>query len=312
MNTLEAMIKIEGGFERVVNEKLAPGIKTPDFVYHYSSIGAFLNMSKSNELWFTHASFMNDPLEIEFGISVIMNILEKHKHTPKVIEILTRQQNEHKQYQLALTRNLAFIFSLSEVGDSLPQWIQYGSSGNGVCLEFINTKILTSIASELTSKRFAYFPVQYYSNDFTPLSGNIRNFEDSVVGYFKEIEEFVQPLSVDYDINASSALFETTRLLASLIKSSFHAQEKEWRFVIFTGRGEKDICLASTEQGAKMYYALKLKSSNSFSLLNSVMVGPNHFGDRRIGAVLDQSSFKEQNIFLSVNYSNGVLRNAKT
>jgi len=159
--------KIDNDFVNIMNNNLSPITKKLDYVYHYTSIDSFMKIMESNQLWFSHASFLNDPLEIAFGIDVIVNILEKKKDEyPIVLSIINKQRNIYKEMSLDLTRNLVFIFSFSEFSDKLSSWIQYGDVGYGVCLEFIQPLLMNKISSQDAGyNNGIFFPIQYYSNE---------------------------------------------------------------------------------------------------------------------------------------------------
>jgi len=302
--------KIDNDFVNIMNNNLAPKTKTFDYVYHYTSIDSFMKIMQSNQLWFSHASFLNDPLEIAFGIDVIVNILEKKKDEyPIVLSIINKQRNIYKEMSLDLTRNLVFIFSFSEFSDKLSSWIQYGDDGYGVCLQFIQPLLMNKISSQDTGyNNGIFFPIQYYSNEYLPNSNNIIGFNEAIIDYYKGMEIFINDEGMEKEPNVQRTLYEMTKSFACFIKNDFHSDEKEWRYVIFSGVGDNNIIIVPAEHGAKMFYKVSFTNDKIISLLNEIIIGPKHNNDPRIAAALNVYVNQKQQINYYFSFSKGILR----
>lgn len=106
------------------------------YLYHYTTIDALVNgiivpSPKNGEeicLRATHNQYMNDPLEFQWGVSLLENIsaeLEK-----KGIDI-----KQVKDFFEGYKKNFYFL-CFSEQSDCLPMWTMYGGNGHGVSLKF--------------------------------------------------------------------------------------------------------------------------------------------------------------------------------
>jgi hypothetical protein len=302
--------KINEDFVIMMNSNLSPKLRKFDYVYHYTSIDSFINIMQSNELWFSHASFLNDPLEIAFGLDVIINILkEKKDDYSTVLQIIEKQRNTHKEYSLDLTRDLVFLFSFSELSDKLSSWIQYGDSGNGVCLQFIKPILLEKISSHTTKlSNDIFFPVQYFSSEFTPNLNNILGFNDAILEYYKGMEEFIKNEGMEKEQNVQRTLYEVTKSIACFIKNEFHADEKEWRYVVFSGRGDRNIIIKPSNSSVKMFYKIPFGDEKIMSLIDNIIIGPKHNQDPRVSASLEIFLYQKQGDMYNIRFSKGILR----
>jgi Protein of unknown function (DUF2971). len=312
MHPFEISLNVGSAFTDIIMKKLAPSIRPVDFIYHYTSIDSFLKIMSSNELWLSHASYMNDPLEVEFGISVILNIMKRKMPDSKMMKILEKQMVDIKYSSLDLKRDLAFVFSFSETDDHLPSWIQYGNSGNGICIGLINSKLLSTISPLLPTNKHMYFPVQYYAKHYEPSRSNIQGFENAVIDYYKLLDEKFQNINSEDEHHLKNYLYEMTKLLAAFIKHDFHEEEKEWRLVLFSGIGEKNIEVYSSMNSIKMSYRIEFREQKIMSLVDSLKVGPCHNEDERVRAALEIALWKYQGTHYNVQFSKGKIRNSKT
>jgi hypothetical protein len=311
MDTIHGiLIKINDDFVSMMNDNLSPKLKSFDYVYHYTSIDSFVSIMRSNELWFSHALYLNDPLEIAFGLDVIINILNKKKNDyTTVLNIIEKQRNVYKEYSLDLSRDLVFLFSFSELSDKLSSWIQYGDSGHGVCLEFIRPILLKNIGTHTTGLRGdIFFPIQYFSSEFIPHSNNIKGFNKALFDYYKRMENFIKKKEMEKEPNVQRTLYETTKSIACFIKNDFHASEKEWRYAVFSGIGDRNIILKQSNHGIKMFYKVPFENEKLIHLIDSIIIGPKHNRDPRIAAALEILIYQEQATMHNTRFSKGILR----
>jgi hypothetical protein len=304
------LTKIGEDFVTMMNSNLSPKLKNFDYVYHYTSIDSFMSIVKNNELWFSHALFLNDPLEIAFGLDVIINTLNIKKNDyATVLNIIEGQRNKYKEYSLDLNRDLVFLFSFSELSDKLSSWIQYGDSGRGVCLEFIRPILLKNISTHTTGlSADIFFPVQYYSSEFLPHTSNIDGFNDALFDYYKGMEEFITKEKMEKEQNVQRTLYEVTKSIACFIKNDFHADEKEWRYVVFSGRGDENVILKPINHGVKMFYKIPFGNEKLIRLIEHIIIGPKHNNDPRIAAALEIFIYQTQATMYNINFSKGILR----
>jgi len=255
---------------------------------------------------------MNDPLEINFGITVLLDILKKNKVSSEVIKIIEEKQTENQLNALSLRRDLIFVFSFTELRDYLPFWVQYANYGNGISMGFVNNKLIPAISPIIPNNRFMYFPVQYYATHNSPSKRNISIFENVIVDYYSDMGLLYSELDSDSKHNFRYSLFAISKLLAAFIKHDFHEDEKEWRYVVFSGMGENNIEIISNEGKIKMFYNIDFTNSMIMNNIDSITVGPCHGEDDRASAALEIALWKYQGLRHKVERSNGKIVNPKT
>jgi hypothetical protein len=335
-NLLSQQQHLEEEFINLMKDKLAANVKAPDYVYHYTSIESFLKIIESNTLWFTHMSFQNDPLEVNFGIDVILHVLSKNENVLKtIIGIITKMHDRYKKSALNLTRDPLFMFSVSAARDDLPQWVQYGDNGNGVCIEFVGKYLFDNVAKIMgeQTRQVMYFPIQYYTNYFSPNARNLKAFEKDILSSCESMSNYIQENDIANDQNIQTSIYEMTRAIASFIKNEFFSKEEEWRLVITTAKivtepakrvgndfimpedDKNKIFVVPYNHSLKMYLRVPLdKAINPGShplmmgCIDDVILGPIHKDDDRISSGIEMAIWNSQKTQKNVSFSNGFLR----
>jgi hypothetical protein len=309
---LETLLKIQSGFQEHVKHNLAPKVRLIDFVYHYTTIPALLSILETNQLWLSHSSFMNDPNEIEFGVGFLLRLLDQSGTAKTVADLIRRQRAPQGQMALDLYQELPFLLSFTELRDDVAPWAQYAGDGTGVHLEFVQSKILSTLGALVPASKHIYFPVQYFSSTYTGVASNVPGFDQSVLDFYLGIEQFVVQNGLGNDFQAQNALFSVTKLLASIIKHEFHKAELEWRFVLLAGPGDSGISVLPSFSTARMVYKMGLGKGKVADVMQSIKLGPKHRNDQRVAAALEQAIKRGQAREWNVSFSEGVLRKKET
>jgi hypothetical protein len=109
-----------------------------DYLYHYTTVDAFLEIVEKQEIWASNIFYLNDTAEFHLAVKLARDLLRD--------EINNVQNNLGKQrleevYKLldkvgpSTIMNPVFVWSLSEDGDDLNQWRAYCRNG-GVAVGF--------------------------------------------------------------------------------------------------------------------------------------------------------------------------------
>jgi hypothetical protein len=309
---LETILRIQSGFQDHVNKFLSPHVQKIEFVHHYTSLAVLLSMLETNELWLTHSSFMNDPQEIEYGVGFVLHLLKRSGRAETVANMISAHRTVIPQTELDLYQELPFIISFTEMEDHVAPWAQYGDGGSGARLQFIQRDLLGKLRSLVPSNKCMYFPVQYFSTDYIGANSNVPNFESIILDFYVKIEEYVVSNNLSGDFQARSALFSVTKLLSSIIKNHFHAQEQEWRFVLLSGPGDDRIAVVPKGKVVRMIFKVGFGSGKAADLLNNIKVGPKHRNDQRIAAAIETAVRRWQGRSWNVSFSEGVFRKEET
>jgi len=303
MNILDVIVRIRGKFEETIMRDLVPKVRNVDFVYHYTSIDSLLGINKTNELWLSHISYMNDPLETIFGINTIIDLLNRQAKLKHIPDLLLKSLETRKQLSLDLKTNMAFVLSVTELADNKSFWMQYANQGKGVSIQFKNHEMMKILGSNVHSINM-YFPVQYYSNDYTKSTENIDEFEQFIIDYYSYLESNIDTREFD-DWNMQSEIFEISKLLACFIKNDFYKQEKEWRFAVFAQIGSEDVKVVPKGDSVRTLYILKTKENKLFNLIENIQIGPAHNKEKKVSSALELAIYKKQNLFYNIGFSGG-------
>ncbi|MFA9176199.1 DUF2971 domain-containing protein [Klebsiella variicola] len=116
-------------------------------LYHYTSLEGLYGILRSNSMWATHLSYLNDINEFLHGFECIR----------EAIPILEGNGKIHQTWFSAFTDYMLKIQDISELDyyitcfcmhdDLLSQWRGYSKSKQGVCLEFDELSIQCFFAS---------------------------------------------------------------------------------------------------------------------------------------------------------------------
>ena len=105
-----------------------PG-ELPREVHHYTNPDAAMKIVSGNSLRLFHASFCNDPTELDHGLNKMRDAAKALQSTT-VLDLVASAAD-----QLIYGRAQPFIFCLSQAKDSLPLWEMY-SGRNGCFITF--------------------------------------------------------------------------------------------------------------------------------------------------------------------------------
>lgn len=104
-------------------------------LYHYTDATGLDGIIKNQQIWFTRYTHLNDPTELEYGMSIASDLLiEIGKNSDLRIKFFCDMINDlftHKQFRNAFD---VFVASFSRDKDDLGQWRGYGDNGRGFSL----------------------------------------------------------------------------------------------------------------------------------------------------------------------------------
>jgi hypothetical protein len=212
-------------------------IKPEGELFHYTSLEGLKGILSNRSLWFSHASTLNDPLELQYGREVINEVINESIKNNS--DNLLRPFYDQLKIQLNTMGDLIhhpFITCFCEEGDLLSQWRAYAQKGVGYSIGFkfnSQTQLATQI-DELENGRPLFLrKVIYKPEDQKEL---VQNYLDKVlpiakkeINKMKESENDTYPSAV-IGIQASNPLID---LMLCFKHPAFH-EEKEWRLMRVT------------------------------------------------------------------------------
>src|SRR5208337_1945111 len=202
--------------------------RAPKKLYHFTDLQGILGILKSGELWCTNAQYLNDSVEVKFGLRMISNVVRAKSR-------LLRKRNptgatflDHLiMFSEAIFTNVfdVYVTCFSEDYDILSQWRGYASGCFAIEFDVAALQSLRSRPSALPP----YPILQKVDYTHELQKRRIRTLLDLVIDYL--------PLAGTAS-NASDSgrnLIEiVSNVLFGLIPSFKHRsfrEEREWRLV---------------------------------------------------------------------------------
>ncbi len=108
-------------------------------LYHYTDARGLEGIINTQQVWFTHYRHLNDPSEMEFGMTIAKKVLadvggHTGSLTGRLVKIFCEMVDDlFSTDQLRATFD-AYIASFSRDGDDLRQWQVYAANGRGFAL----------------------------------------------------------------------------------------------------------------------------------------------------------------------------------
>jgi hypothetical protein len=106
--------------------------QTDKVIYHYCDANALLSILTIQKLWYTHAAYLNDTMEIKKGVEICQELLsEMLKTDPNDLVIKAA-----KSYLANAEKWQYYVCCFSEDRDKLSQWRAYANDGDGFAIGF--------------------------------------------------------------------------------------------------------------------------------------------------------------------------------
>ena len=144
--------------KEAVNE-LRSNWETPSVIYHYTNDLGLRGILETGKFWLTDIFKLNDPSELEHGISHLIEALKANSDS------LGKNLSEHVEAfrSRRLTKSARyFVCAFSSDGNELGQWRAYADNGRGFSLGFDRNALEDTFMNDKTSEQEnATFPVTY-------------------------------------------------------------------------------------------------------------------------------------------------------
>ena len=227
----------------------------PSEIHHYTNPEAAMKIIEGKSLRLFHASFCNDPTELNHGLKKMCDAAKQMNFDP--IQSLIRKAD----YQLLYGKAQPFIFCLSLAKDSLTQWEMY-SGRNGCCITF--GPGLDKLCFKGQPSEGTIGSVIYSTHKQEKLAKELceqlhRHLQ------FKDLPDFRLQALITF-INA-----------AVFLKNPVFEHEQEWRIVYMGGRANLDaICYLPGTRFLRPY----VEGFHSSLPIKSITIGPSDEQER--------------------------------
>ncbi|MFS8050676.1 DUF2971 domain-containing protein [Rhizobium sp. BR 314] len=236
----------------------------PTQLTHYTDLAGLQGIIENNELWLSHAAFLNDPQELEHGIEqakkVLSNLLDDDavesttKGRRKLIKDIAADMEDFE-------RPAAYIACFCQRSDILSQWRGYASR-QGVSITFKTTG-LKSCFSELDAE---LVQVAYGINEAK------RHLKSTIAEEFPDIvDDFDYLLGTEGDGEIRRKFKDLLARLVPRFKHYGFREEQEWRLVV---RNPPSDRIKFRPRGQLMLPYVELGSKKKKLPITAVRVGP--------------------------------------
>ena len=257
----------------VVGEELYP-----ELLWHYTSAEGLLGILTDNKIRFSDAKYLNDRVEVDYGIRIFHECIESYKETKPSVE--------HNHFDLLRTlvddffRNFSvLVFSMCDDGNLLNQWRDYGRDIVPYSIGFDGRSI-----SHLENMNFQNytFKIIYDSKIQYEIMWKIM---DGIYDKAIEIPD-MENLTED---NASQYRMSAALQVVSMILRFKHfsfAAEREYRLVSFFNQADIPKAKFKTSNlGVVPYYEWFSPEGNQRFPIDTIVVGPSTESDISNGAL---------------------------
>ena len=252
-------------------EKCAP----PTDLWHYTSSAGLFGILESGKLWLTDIFELNDPSELQHGLSFAEKILKKcaDEGTPEGKLV-------YKQFQgfveKVLIKQIArfFVCSFSSCGDDLGRWRAYADNGRGYVLCFDTTALEEAFTKKTTGlmKNNITYPLDY--------SDSLADMHQRIVEQLFRAVSAIEGSASSVDVKVGSmrrlySLFMQEVIYTSaFFKHEAYSGENEYRFLqMFSVNDEPKVRERCRGYSFVPYRTFNWRSAQ-VETLKKIIVGP--------------------------------------
>lgn len=256
-----------------------------DTLYHYTTLEGMRGITQGRNIWYGHLNTFNDTLELRYGKSIVIEVLNQFNDEHKRSE-LKKFLGELGKYVNAFGESFYHPFAacFCESGNLLSQWRGYAESGDGYCLGFEFSSI-TRFSSDLANLDMGSLPylrkVIYNIGEQRDL---VRSYLECVTqGVENALDNGLTPVDTKLVTHLNMMAMHAVNLLFDMIvtfKIAAFEEEKEWRLIRLTREDHESEFLKfqEVENGIAPYrptYLYNTAKSGEYRFpLSSIGFGP--------------------------------------
>lgn len=259
--------------ENIINlgkdlRKIFTADKTPDYLYHYTSLDGFKGIIESKEVWATGAHcLLSDPTEITIAREITLKMLKERKKDFDKRDIYEIWVNAIEEW--IKMKQDTFVFSLTEKEDLLSQWRAYCPKG-GVSIGF-------SIAKISENKQY------HVMNGSSP---NYLMHESLLYKCVYSEQKQREKINEMFDLFLSqkywnippnllkSQIWNAIRFLSYSFKHQSFEEEQEWRLCLFSCGEENLLKYKVVDSMLIPYVSFLTKDTCGQSTIKTIKIGP--------------------------------------
>lgn len=244
----------------------------PETIWHYTSFEKFTAILKSNELWFTHVSELNDTTEVELAANISRHLLDKQTNLSNLGErekfLLQRARNGLLEKNVDSTW---YTSSFSTEHDDLTQWNAYGIHGQGIAIGFNSRELIKFFSNSIEDRpmvcQVCYEIAILESFGNSLIAATLKNFIDD----FSHIKN--AKIASDQFIQLWGRHIDAFSIVP---KNPRFSSEKEWRLAsqVKNDFDRQKLHSVLGRQHMKMGKGLKSDSMHNRIPITQLVLGP--------------------------------------
>jgi hypothetical protein len=215
------------------HERIEGGLR-PDILFHYTTGEGAVGILETGELRATHARYLNDSLELEAGMSLAKETLERVRSTVAASDEVAIYERISDALD-AMTIEDFFVASFSAQADDLPQWRAYSKGAGGYALGFTAEHLIL----RSNESGFYLYPVVY---DVDVQSQLLEAFMADLVKVRRNVSTWDGDPEVP-EKAFGSLMRRCLGQLAVLFKHPSFSHEAEWRLISLDDRKRPSLRL---------------------------------------------------------------------
>ena len=262
-------------FERFVAPMNRAG--PPASIFHYTTKAGLQGILGTGTLWFTDLFSLDDPTELQYGLSHLKGVLERN-FSGQILRIREFVPMFEAIFPLNTISRLADYFScsFSTVDDDLSQWMTYSDHGKGYALEFDGRafqKVFVLVAGRYAGANFANFPVDYRQE---VLEFWLSELVDAMLVSFRQSKGYYPgKVQQKFMLELGAHLATWAPFIALGFKYPKFETQNEYRFLQMYLRNQRPSDIHIRVQDGKSVKYRKLHwLSSTVPILKSVTIGP--------------------------------------
>ncbi|HET9100652.1 MAG TPA: DUF2971 domain-containing protein [Acidobacteriaceae bacterium] len=202
-----------------------PSFVEPPHIYHYTTEMGLWGILKSGKLWLTDIFSLNDPSELEHGLNLANEKLDKkaEEDPAKYREIVKGFRTLHIREDHNLPR--FFVCSFSKSGDDLGQWRGYAADGRGYAIGFKTTCLKARFGKRKSeTSDGGEFLVEYQDDKLADIYGRLIDLVLAEVSTIGQNDP-------DYCSDLRKLYFRLVLNASVYFKHEAYCNEQEYRFL---------------------------------------------------------------------------------
>ncbi|MCC5907027.1 MAG: DUF2971 domain-containing protein [Balneolaceae bacterium] len=252
-------------------------------LYHYTDLSGLQGIIKEREIWISHISSLNDPLEVKYGQELIINELNER--------ILNENDEDLREFFNSMRISVGafgkvmfhtFIACFCESENLLSQWRAYSNKGGGynIGFEFKLNTFSSLNKKNLDNKNKPLLRKVIYDKELQICL--IRNYLEKITNGVKK--GFTGSIGIKNKRNLHAAIMgsQASNVLLDMLltfKNPEFEEEQEWRLihVSLSDHQPEQLKFREGANGLIPYKAMSIYDLREDSIsfpLKSIMIGP--------------------------------------